>query len=121
MIITLNIEYMHYFDIILKEKNIETVIEEIIRTLRAKPEDCFFWRTHAGAELDLMILFGDKKIGFEVKLTDKPGITKSMRTAHHDLGLKHVYVIHPGDVSWPLEEWVTAFSLSDLATLRTIL
>jgi predicted AAA+ superfamily ATPase len=93
------------------------VIEEVIRTMKARPENCFYWRTHGGLELDLMILRGDQKIGFEVKMTDKPTMTKSMHAAHHDLALDHLYLIHPGDVSWPLSSASTALGLSDLPQL----
>ena len=88
-----------------------------LKTIKAKPEDCFYWRTHAGAELDLMVLKGDKKIGFEVKITDKPKLTKSMHTSREDLELDHVYLVHPGDVSWPLNDWSTALGIIDLAEL----
>lgn len=94
------------------------VLEEIIRTTHAKPEDCFFWRTHAGAELDLLLLIGDKKIGFEIKMTDKPAMTKSMQAALNDCELDHLYLVHPGDVSWPLGDKMTALCLSDISEIN---
>lgn len=96
------------------------VIEEIIRTLRLKSEDCFFWSTHSGAELDFLAFVKGKKIGFEIKLTDTPSLTKSMHIALHDLKLDHLYVIHPGDVSWPLNDQTTALCFSDIITLQKI-
>jgi len=96
-------------------------IEEIIRTLKANAEDCFYWRTNTGIELDLMILRGNIKIGFEFKMTDKPSITKSMHTSYKDLGLKHIYLIHPGDLSWSLNDWATALCFADLIKLPNLL
>ncbi len=92
-------------------------IEEITRVLGARPEDCFFWGTHSGAELDLLMIRRGKKIGFEIKLTDKPKLTTSMRIAHDDLGLEHLYVIHPGNVSWSLASWATALAFSEIGEL----
>jgi predicted AAA+ superfamily ATPase len=94
------------------------VLEEIIRTTRTKPEDCFFWRTHAGAELDLLLLIGDKKIGFEIKMTDKPSVTKSMHVALTDCGLDHLYLVHPGDISWSLGDKMTALCLPDISEIN---
>lgn len=94
------------------------VIEEVLRVMKVKPEDCFYWRTHAGAEIDLLILRGSKKIGFEIKLTDRPSITKSMHIARQDLCLSHTYLVHPGDITWKLDEDTTALSISDITTLR---
>ena len=93
-------------------------IEEIIRTLHADPEDCFYWRTHTGVELDLMILIKNQKIGFEIKMTDKPSITKSMQNSYQDLELDHLYLVHPGDISWELNNWATALSFNDLSQIQ---
>ncbi len=54
------------------------VVELLTRRLRAEPEECFFWATHAGAELDLLVISGDLRLGFEVKRTTSPKVTKSM-------------------------------------------
>ena len=52
--------------------------------------EAYFWATHAGAELDLMVSVGGRRYGFEFKYSDAPGTTKSMRTALRDLGLRHL-------------------------------
>ncbi|MES2212702.1 MAG: ATP-binding protein [Pseudomonadota bacterium] len=95
------------------------VIEEIIKTLDLQQDECFFWRTNEGAELDLLILRGNKKIGFEIKRTAQPRLTRSSHSALSDLELDHLYVIHSEDVTWALNEKVTAFSFSDLLSLDT--
>lgn len=96
------------------------VIEEIIRTLGLKNEECFFWSTHGGAELDFLALIQNKKVGFDVKLTDRPSMTKSMHVALKDLALDHLYVVHPGDTSWSLGDNTTVLSFGDLLTLQKI-
>jgi len=83
-------------------------LEEVIRSLNASAFDCYFWATHAHAEMDLIVIKGDRKIGFEFKYTDRPKITKSIRIAMEDLKLEEVYLIHPGEKSFFLDEGVKA-------------
>jgi predicted AAA+ superfamily ATPase len=63
---------------------------QVRRTLRARPEECFFWATHAGAELDLLVASGRRRLGFEIKRTDTPKVTTSMRSALETLRLDHL-------------------------------
>lgn len=90
------------------------VIEQVIRWLRLRAEECFFWATHAGAELDLLVVRGRKKIGFEVKLTSSPRVTPSMRSALSDLKLQRLYVIHSGEETFQLERNIEALALQRL-------
>lgn len=86
-------------------------LEEIIRLHQATTEECYFWATHAGAELDLLIVQDGKKNGFEFKYTDVPRLTKSMLTSYEDLALDRLTVIYPGKTSFPLNEFITASGL----------
>ena len=79
--------------------------------------DAYFWATHAGAELDLMVTVGGRRYGFEFKYSDAPGTTKSMRTALRDLGLKHIWVIYPGGESYALDEHITVLPIRDVPDL----
>lgn len=88
-------------------------LEEIIRSHNAKIHDCYFWQTHAGAELDLLLLSHDKRLGFEFKYADAPQTTKSMHSSLEDLQLDHLYVIYPGSVDYPLTEKISVFGLSN--------
>ncbi len=90
------------------------VMEEVIRRLGAISEECFFWATHSGAELDLLVVRGRKKLGFEIKRTSSPRSTPSMRNALTDLGLKSLDVIHAGDETFPLAKKVRAVAFSRL-------
>ena len=71
-------------------------LEEIINHTHTQANECYFWATHANAELDLLILKNTKKVGFEFKYTDNPKITKSMQISLNDLKLDHIYLIFPG-------------------------
>ncbi|HSB80743.1 MAG TPA: ATP-binding protein [Candidatus Methylomirabilis sp.] len=86
-------------------------LEMVTGLLRARPEDCYFWATHMGAELDLLVRRGTVTLGFEFKRTDTPALTRSMRVALEDLRLDHLYVVHPGADTFPLAPQVTAVAL----------
>ncbi len=73
--------------------------------------DCYFWATQAGAELDLLIVDGNKRLGFEFKYTDTPKITKSMRVALADLQLNSLSIISPGKHNVNLGENIKAIGL----------
>lgn len=91
-------------------------IEEVIRRLDAD-RDAYFYRTHAGAELDLMITRGGRRYGFEMKYADAPTMTKSMRVVLEDLRLEHLWVVFPGRRSFRLAEKVTALPLAQVSAL----
>lgn len=90
------------------------VIGEAAAHLDARPEECFFWKLHSGAELDLLIRRGNVRRGFEVKLTSSPRVTPSMRSALDDLGLEELVVLHAGAESYPLAPRIRAVALSRL-------
>lgn len=91
-------------------------LEEIIRHHKASDEECFFWATQAGGELDLLLHRGGKRIGFEFKYGDVPKTTKSMHLAIEDLKLDHLYVIYPGTERFPMTEKITACGLEVFRT-----
>lgn len=86
----------------------------VVDRLRARWNECFFWATHGGAELDLLVVRGRTRIGFEIKRSVAPVVTPSMRTALKDLGLSHLDVIHAGDRTYPLAPRIRAVALSRL-------
>lgn len=77
-------------------------LESVIRHLQIDAEDCYFWATHNQAELDLLIVKGSKRLGFEFKYTKAPKLTPSMRIASDDLKLDKLYVIYVGDKRFKL-------------------
>ena len=81
----------------------------------------YFWATHGGAELDLLIMHGGRRYGFECKLADAPGTTRSMRVALSDLELEHLYVVYPGNEAYPLGERISALPVADIPTLARFL
>ena len=67
-------------------------METVIRSLELDSKDCFFWATHAHAELDMLAFRKGQRLGFEFKRTTAPKVTPSMRIPLEDLKLKHLYV-----------------------------
>jgi len=94
------------------------VIDQIVQQLEVLPEETYHWRTHQGAELDLLVVRGGLRLGFEVKRTVAPTLTSSMRSAMQDLKLKSLFVVHAGNETFPLSRQVQAVALNDL--LKTV-
>jgi hypothetical protein len=90
------------------------VIGEVIVRLGARPEETFFWATHAGAELDLLVVRGRRRLGFEIRRTTAPASTRSMHAARQSLGLERVDVIHAGEHTFPLAEGIRAVAFERL-------
>ena len=86
-------------------------MQEVVERLGVRSHECFFWATHAGAELDLLVARGSRHVGFEFKLTSTPTVTKSMQIALNDLNLERLYVIHPGQECFDLARNIRAVSL----------
>ena len=90
-------------------------LEQLLTLLDTR--DAYYWATHAGAELDLLVLRGGKRYGFEFKYADAPTPTRSMRVAIEDLRLDHLWVVHPGSKSWPVDEKITVRPLQGIDAL----
>ena len=88
-------------------------IEDTIRSL--EPDQAYFWATHAGAELDLLLFKDGKRIGVECKRKDAPKLTPSMKMAMQDLKLDELRVIYPGTKSYPLAENIMVTPLASLS------
>ena len=82
--------------------------------LRVRTTSCYFWGTHAGAELDLVIQQGGRLRGFEIKRTSAPRFTRSMRSAMDDLDLARLDLVHAGKDTFPLAERVRAVAAGRL-------
>ncbi len=93
-------------------------IEETIKAMR--PDGAYFWGTHNGAELDLLILKDGKRIGVECKRMDAPRLTPSMKIAVEDLRLDRLMVLYPGEKAYPLAERIEVMPLIRLADTARI-
>lgn len=91
------------------------VIEQVLQSVR--PSEAYFWATHSGAELDLLFFRRGKRYGVEAKFSEAPSVTRSMHIACADLGLDHLWVVHPGPHTYPITEKITACAITDLGNL----
>ena len=94
-------------------------IEQVLAAFET--DAAYGWGTHAGAELDLLVTRGGRRYGFECKLADAPGTTRSMRVALADLGLDHLWVIYPGDEAYALDDRISALPVADVPSLAASL
>ncbi|MGH8679205.1 MAG: ATP-binding protein [Burkholderiales bacterium] len=88
-------------------------VEETLNLVQ--PEEAYFWATHQGAELDLLLVKDGRRLGVEIKRTDAPTLTLSMRIALGDLRLEQLIVLYPGTRRYALSAHVTVVPLSELA------
>lgn len=91
-------------------------IEQLMVSLHSR--EVYFWATHAGAELDVFVRIGGKRYGFEIKYTDAPRTTRSMRTALADLSLTRLFVVHPGNESYPLDDRIDVLPVTEVSGIR---
>ncbi|WP_201069218.1 MULTISPECIES: hypothetical protein [Thiorhodovibrio] len=94
-------------------------LEETVRSLELDAQDVWFWATHAGAELDLLVIHEGRRIGYEIKYTASPRTTRSMRAAIDTLKLDQLIVVCPGERRLPLAENIEAIGLAELVRQGT--
>lgn len=83
--------------------------------------DAYYWATHGGAELDLLVRIGGKQYGFEFKYADAPGTTRSMHIALQDLLLEHLWVVYPGHQEYALDARISVIPVDSVPRLAAAL
>jgi len=86
-------------------------VEEVLKAMA--PDQAYYWATHQGAELDLLLFKGGKRIGVECKRMDAPALTPSMRIARRDLKLDQLIVVYPGEKRYALDKDVEVIPLAE--------
>jgi predicted AAA+ superfamily ATPase len=94
-------------------------LEHVISALDTR--DGYFWATHAGAELDLLVMSKAKRFGFEFKYADAPGPTRSMRIALQDLSLDRLWVIYPGSQVYAIDDNISVIPIAAVPTIPGLL
>lgn len=93
------------------------VIEQVMHVLGARSAEGHHWATPQGAELDLLVVRGDRRIGIEVKCTEAPQVTKSMEIATKDLRLDRLWVIHQGKDRFEMRPGIEALPVTEMSAL----
>lgn len=81
------------------------VIEQILAMLSPLAA-AGFYRTSAGAELDLIVERHGRRHGYEIKLSTAPAVSRGFWNACEDLGLHRAWVVAPVREPYPLAESV---------------
>jgi uncharacterized protein len=92
------------------------VIEQLLHAV--EPDQAYFWATHQGAELDLLMLRGSRRVGAEIKRSDAPTLTPSMRIALDDLRLNKLWIIYPGQQRYNLHERATVIPFDEAIAMK---
>jgi predicted AAA+ superfamily ATPase len=92
------------------------LLEEVLKA--ARPDQAYFWATRQGAELDLLMLKGERRVGVEFKRSDAPTLTPSMRIAMTDLKLDALFVLYPGPKRYALADRVEVLPATAVAEFR---
>jgi hypothetical protein len=92
------------------------VIEQLLHAV--EPDQAYFWATHQGAELDLLMLRGSRRVGAEIKRGDAPTLTSSMRIALDDLRLNKLWIIYPGQQRYNLHERATVIPFDEAIAMK---
>ena len=82
------------------------------------PNAEYFWGTHAGAELDLVFQSGENRYGIEIKFNEAPTLTPSMRIASLELSLEHLWIVFPGNETYPIMKKITSLPVKNLEMIR---
>lgn len=90
-------------------------LEQVLRLVN--PSEAFFWATHNGSEVDLFFVIRGRRYGIEIKFNEAPKVTRSMHVALQDLNLDHLWIIYPGQHSYPAHEKITVCPLQDVTRL----
>ena len=85
------------------------VIEEALRVTGDR--HAYFWATHSGHELDLLLVANGRRVGIEVKYADSVSMTRSMHGAMTELRLDHLMVVHPGEGRHPIADKAEAVGI----------
>ncbi len=91
-------------------------VEEVLKAHR--PAEAYFWATHGGAEIDLLLFKNGRRVGIECKRADAPSFTQSMRIAMTDLKLDKLFVVYPGEKSYSLAKNIEVLPLAKFVGTR---
>lgn len=89
------------------------VIEEVIKAI--EPDEVYYWGTHSGAEIDLVIIKNGRMLGVECKRMDAPRLSPSIRTALEDLKLEQIAIVYPGTKRYSLSNTVKVIPFEAVA------
>lgn len=92
-------------------------LEQVIQTVH--PLEAYYWGVHGRAELDFLFTNKGKRYGVEIKFSEAPAVTTSMRTAIDDLSLKQLWIVYPGKHAHEIDRKISLLPITEIETLKT--
>jgi predicted AAA+ superfamily ATPase len=89
-------------------------LEQILAAIETR--DAYFWATHGGTELDLLVMDRGRRYGFELKYAEAPSVSRSMRTAVRELGLERLWIVVPDGPGWEVDDRIAVTPLATVAS-----
>lgn len=89
-------------------------LEQMLTAIATR--DAYFWKAHAGPELDLLVMERGRRFGFELKHSEAPKVTRSMRSAVETLGLDRLWIVVPDGPSWEVDEHIAVTPLAEVSS-----
>ncbi len=91
-------------------------LEQAIQTVR--PSEAYYWGVHARAELDFLFTSRGRRYGVEIKFSEAPVVTTSMRTAINDLSLRHLWIVYPGKNAHEIDKKISLLPITNIEDLK---
>jgi hypothetical protein len=89
-------------------------LEQILAAIETR--DAYFWATHGGTELDLLVMDRGRRFGFELKYAEAPSVSRSMRIAVQELGLERLWIVVPDGPGWEVDDRIAVTPLAAVAS-----
>ena len=93
------------------------IMEQILCVLN-QPQ-AWFWAAHSGGEIDLLVQFRGKWLGFEIKFSEAPTISKLVRNTAELLALDHLFVVCPARRAYTVSEVISVLPASAIPDLNS--
>jgi hypothetical protein len=93
-------------------------LEQILQVVR--PSQAWYWGVHGRAELDFLFTSKGKRYGVEIKFSEAPAVTTSMRTAIDDLSLKQLWIVYPGKHAQEIDKKISLLPITEIENLKSV-
>ena len=93
-------------------------LEQILQVVR--PSQAWYWGVHGRAELDFLFTSKGKRYGVEIKFSEAPSVTTSMRTAIEDLSLKQLWIVYPGKHTTEIDKKISLLPITEIEAIKTV-
>ena len=93
-------------------------LEQVLQIVR--PSQAWYWGVHGRAELDFLFTSKGRRYGVEIKFSEAPSVTTSMRTAIEDLSLKQLWIVYPGKHTTEIDKKISLLPITEIEAIKTV-